>query len=176
MSKLDLKELWEKKEAMEMGETLGSVETMSLVEMGQMILQDGKVHRGHTFAEVYKDKGYNKWVANHITEKGRHGLSMQKYAAYLRRRLEAEMYQTEPAPPEMPEKGSHQPPSKDQLTKTDEDEMTTTSHWTKVEILEEELVELRQGNEAIHYRMARMEETMGQIFQYIQKQADQKEP
>ena len=96
---------------------------------------------------------------------------MKQYAAYLRRRLEAEVYQTEPIPSENPEKGSLPPLSKDLNIRTDEEEMTTTSQWSKVEILEEELVDLRQGNEAIHYRMARIEETMGQILQFIQKQA-----
>ena len=100
---------------------------------------------------------------------------MKQYACYLRRRLEAELYPNGEIPSENPEKGNLPRLSKDLDIKTDEDEMTTTSQWSKVEILEEELVELRQGNEAIHYRMARIEDTMGQILQFIQKQVDQKD-
>lgn len=187
-SKLTLQQLMKVKKEMDEKEKEPDVQNMPLEELGEMVLKAGRAHRGEKFKDIYPHTGYNEWVASHISEDPMKSPGMSYYAVYLRRRLEIETQETLKSE-KASGKDGHQNPSKPLKTDTvktshvkmekeplpaqeatqwalpvepfeDEESM---SQWSKVEIVESEVAELR-------HKMGQMESLLGQIVVELQKQ------
>ena len=63
----------------------------SIEELGQIKVAVGRKYKGVSFAEIYLDDSYNKWVADHVKENPWSPQGVELYAHYLRRRLEMEI-------------------------------------------------------------------------------------
>lgn len=158
-------------------------EKMPLQEMGEMVMQAGQKHRGHTFRQIYEDDSYNKWVAAQCCEEGGKHPGVNAYAHYLRRRLQADLAPAlaesdqRPLMPKISSTKKDMPADSSQgsvlepwmaqpVPPYEEDDAMT--QWSKVEVMETEMSEM-------HQRLAKMEDVMGQVLRHLQENIVKKE-
>jgi len=143
----------------------------SIEELGQIKLAVGRKYKGVSFAEIYLDDSYNKWVADHVKENPRSPQGVELYAHYLCRRLEMEIKdQVDLSKPI----AKDPPPQASKLTKESmaalstghqmpvpespfEDEMGS---WSQMTEMEENMTQMKD-------RMLTLESMVGQVLQYL---------
>lgn len=154
----------------------------TLEDMHELPLQAGTKHKGKQFQEIYKDQGYNQWVAARVTEDPCSPQGVELYAYYLRKRLEAEIpaavqqefqEKKEEKKETRKEKGRHPPVSKptkesiaaleSSLTEPLAEMEESESQWTQVSHLEENMAHMGD-------RLQTLEHMLGQMMGYLQQQ------
>lgn len=175
-----LKELMNEKVKAYQEEDLQKLQQMSLEELGNQVMKAGREHRGKQFKEIYKNEGYNQWVADHVPQ-GKFGPGMKAYAHYLHRRLSLGMLGHENIESDLtkdvmmkkkmtePPNPKEKPMSSKMFDHMEQFEEDNVSDWSRVEFLEDQMGQVKANTESMYQRMGQMEEMMSQIWRHLQK-------
>ena len=144
----------------------------SIEELGQIKVAVGRKYKGVSFAEIYLDDSYNKWVADHVKENPCSPQGVELYAHYLRRRLEMEIKDqvdlSKPIAKDPPPQASKRTKESMAASSTGhqipvpespfEDKMGS---WSQMTDMEENMTQMKD-------RMLTLESMVGQVLQYLQ--------